>query len=82
LQAQIIRFPVERCRPRSSGGVETLMLAPIAFCLTMTSMFLSPATAGERSEPVTECDDRIGSKTNVYPMSDRVRRVSSAARHF
>lgn len=80
MQAQIIRFPVERCRPRSSGGVETLMLAPIAFCLTMTSMFLSPA--GERSEPVTECDDRIGSKTNVYPMSDRVRRVSSAARHF
>jgi hypothetical protein len=31
----------------------------------MTSMFLSPAIAGERSEPVTECDDRIGSKTNV-----------------
>jgi hypothetical protein len=80
LQAQIIRFPVERCRPRSSGGVETLMLAPIAFCLTMTSMFLS--TSGECSEQVTECDDRIGSKTNVYPMSDRVRRVSSAARHF
>jgi hypothetical protein len=56
------------------------MLAPIAFCLTMTSMFLSPAE--ERSEPVTKSDDRIGSKTNVYPMSDRVRRVSSAARHF
>lgn len=81
MQAQIIRFPIESCRPRSSGGIETLMLAPIAFCLTMTSMFLSPATAGERSEPVA-CDDRIGSKTNVYPMSDRVRRVSSAARHF
>ena len=79
MQGQIIRFPIERCRPRSNGGIETLMLAPIAFCLTMTSMFLSPA--GERSEPVT-CDDRIGLKTNVYPMSDRVRRVSSAARHF
>jgi hypothetical protein len=35
------------------------MLAPIAFCLTMTSMFVSPVTAGERSEPVTERDDRI-----------------------
>ena len=56
------------------------MLAPIAFCLTMTSMFLSPA--GECSGPVTKSDDRIGLKTNVYPMSDRVRRVSSAARHF
>jgi hypothetical protein len=58
------------------------MLAPIAFCLTMTSMFLSPVIAGERSDAVIECDDRIGSKTNVYAMSDRVRRVSSAARHF
>jgi hypothetical protein len=80
MQAQVIRFPVERCRPRSSGGVETLVLAPVAFCLTMTGMFMSPA--GECSEPVTKSDDRIGSKTNVYPMSDRVRRVSSAARHF
>jgi hypothetical protein len=79
LQAQIVRFPIERCRPRSSGGIETLMLAPMAFCLTMTSMFVSPVTAGERSEPVTECDDRVGSTTNVYPMSDRVRRFSSAA---
>jgi hypothetical protein len=58
------------------------MLAPMAFCLTMTSMFLSPVTAGERSEPVTKSNDRIGSKTNVYSMSDRVRRVSSAAWHF
>ena len=67
MQAQIIRFPVERCRPRSSGGIETFMFAPMAFCLTMTSMFLSPVTSsGERSEPVPESDDRIGSKTNIY----------------
>jgi hypothetical protein len=66
LQAQIIRFPVERCRPWSSGGIETFMFAPKALCLTMTSMFLSPVTSGERSEPVTESDDRIGSKTNIY----------------
>jgi hypothetical protein len=32
----------------------------------MTSMFLSCVTSGERSEPVTESDDRIGSKTNIY----------------
>lgn len=66
MQAQIIRFPVERCQPRSSGGIETFMFAPMAFCLTMTSMFLSPITSGERSEPVTESDDRIGSKTNIH----------------
>ena len=42
------------------------MFAPIAFCLTMTSMFLSSVTSGERSEPVTESDHRIGSKTNNY----------------
>jgi hypothetical protein len=39
LQAQIIRFPIERCRPRQSEGIETFMLAPIAFYLRMTSMF-------------------------------------------
>ena len=66
MQAQIIRFPVERCQPRSSGGIETFMFAPMAFCLTMTSMVLSSVTSGERSEPVTESDDRIGSKTNIY----------------
>ena len=66
MQVQIIRFPVERCQPRSSGGIETFMFAPMAFCLTMTSMFLSPVTSGERSEPVTESDHRIGSKTNNY----------------
>ena len=66
LQAQIIRFPIERCRPRSSGGIETLMLAPMAFYLTMTGMFLSPVASAERSKPVTDSDDRIGSKTNVY----------------
>ena len=66
MQAQIIRFPVERCQPRSSGGIETFMFAPMAFCLTMTSMFLSPITSGERSEPVTKSDDRIGSKTNIH----------------
>ncbi len=66
MQAQIIRFPIERCRRRSSGGIETLMLAPMAFYLTMTGMFLSHATVGERSEPVTNSNDRIGSKTNVY----------------
>jgi hypothetical protein len=66
LQAQIIRFPIERCRPRQSAGIETLMLAPMAFYLTMTGMFLSHATVGERSEPVTNSNDRIGSKTNVY----------------
>jgi hypothetical protein len=64
LQAQIIRFPVERCRPRSCGGIESFMFAPMAFCLTMTSMFLISVTSGERSEPVTESDHRIGSKTN------------------
>jgi hypothetical protein len=64
LQAQIIRFPIERCRERPSGGVETQMLAPMAFCLTITSMFLSPMT-GERSESVTKSEGRIGSKTNV-----------------
>lgn len=63
MQAQIIRFPIERCRRR---GIETLMLAPMAFYLTMTGMFLSHATVGERSEPVTNSNDRIGSKTNVY----------------
>ena len=52
MQAQIIRFPIERCRRRSSGGIETLMLVPMAFYLTMTGMFLSHATVGERSEPV------------------------------
>jgi hypothetical protein len=40
------------------------MLAPMAFCLTITSMFLSPMT-GERSESVTKSEGRIGSKTNV-----------------
>jgi hypothetical protein len=38
----------------------------MAFYLTMTGMFLSHATVGERSEPVTNSNDRIGSKTNVY----------------
>jgi hypothetical protein len=66
LQAQIISFPIERCRPRQSAGIETFMLAPMAFYLTMTGMFLSHATVGERSEPVTTSDGRIGSKTNVY----------------
>jgi hypothetical protein len=66
LQAQIIRFPIERCRPRQSAGIETFMLAPMAFYLRMTGMFLSHATVGERSEPVTTSDGRIGSKANVY----------------
>jgi len=66
LQAQIIRFPIERCRPRQSGGIETFMLAPMAFYLRMTSMFMSPVASAERSKPVAESDDRTGSKANVY----------------
>lgn len=66
MQAQIIRFPIERCRPRQSAGIETFMLAPMAFYLRMTSMLMSPVASAERSKPVTEPDDRIGSKTNVY----------------
>jgi hypothetical protein len=66
LQAQIIRFPVERCRPRQSAGIETFMLAPMAFYLKMTGVFMSPVGSTERSKPVTESDDRSGSKTNVY----------------
>ena len=66
MQAQIIRFPNERCRPRQSAGIETFMLAPMAFYLRMTSMFLSPVSSVEGSEPVTTSDGRIGSKANVY----------------
>lgn len=66
MQAQIIRFPVERCRPRQSAGIETFMLAPMAFYLKMTGVFMSPVGSTERSKPVTESDDRSGSKTNVY----------------
>ena len=76
--AQISRRPL--CKPKSSaspssaagrgrcGGVETLMLAPIAFCLTMTSMFLSPA--GERSEPATaRAMTASARKPMMYPVS-------------
>jgi hypothetical protein len=42
------------------------MLAPMAFYLTMTGMFLSHATVGERSDLVTNSNDRIGSNINVY----------------
>jgi hypothetical protein len=66
LQAQIIRFPVERCRKRQSAGIETFMLAPMAFYLRMTSMFMSPVASAERSKPVAELEDRTRSKTNVY----------------
>ena len=61
-----MRFPIERCRPRQSAGVETFMIAPMAFYLRMTSMFMNPVASAERSKPVAESEDRIGSKTNVY----------------
>ena len=66
MQAQILRFPIERCRPRQRAGIETLMLAPMAFYLTMTNMFMSTVASAERSKPVAESDDRMESKTNVY----------------
>jgi hypothetical protein len=39
LQAQIIRFPIERCRPRKrpSAGMAAFMLAPMHFYLAMAS---------------------------------------------
>ena len=66
MQAEIIRFPIERCRPRRSAGIETFMLAPITFYLRMTGMFMSPVASAERSKPVAGSDDRTGLKTNVY----------------
>jgi hypothetical protein len=66
LPAQIIRFPVERCRPRSSVGVTALMFAPLFFCITMASVLVTPGSLGGDSKQVTTSKDRIGSKTNVY----------------
>jgi hypothetical protein len=66
LQAQIIRFPIERCRKRQSAGIETFMLAPIALYLRMTGMFMSPVASAERSKTAADPDDRTGSRTNVY----------------
>jgi hypothetical protein len=44
VQAQIIRFPVERCRPRKrpSAGIAALMLAPMHFYLEMASALVTP----------------------------------------
>jgi hypothetical protein len=45
LQAQIIRFPVERCRPRPprpSTGIAAFMLAPMHFYLAMASALVTP----------------------------------------
>ncbi|HET7851514.1 MAG TPA: hypothetical protein VFK91_02050 [Methyloceanibacter sp.] len=66
MQAEIIRFPIERCRKRQSAGIETFMLAPVAFYLRLTGMLMSPVAFAERSKPVAESDDRTGSTTNVY----------------
>ena len=49
MQAQIIRFPIERCRPRSSVDVTALMFAPMFFYLTMTTILMAPVTC-ERND--------------------------------
>jgi hypothetical protein len=65
MQAQIIRFPIERCRKRQSEGIETFMFAPMTFYLRMTGLFMSPAASAERSKPAGS-DDRREPQTNVY----------------
>jgi hypothetical protein len=44
MEAQIIRFPIERCRSRSSVDLMAFMFAPMFFCLTMATTLMAPRT--------------------------------------
>jgi hypothetical protein len=66
VQAEIVRFPVERCRPRRAAGIEMFMLAPITFYLRMAGMLMGPASPAERSKPAAGSDERRDSQTNVH----------------
>jgi hypothetical protein len=63
LQAQIIRFPIERCRPRSSVDIAAFMLAPTFFCLTLATMVMTPRYLWEElSKHQDKADDGTISK--------------------
>jgi hypothetical protein len=44
MKAQIIRFPIERCRRQSSVGMAELIYAPLLFGVTLTNMFMACVT--------------------------------------
>ena len=46
MEAQIIRFPIERCRRRSSVGIAEIVYAPLLFGMTLTNMFVAFVTCG------------------------------------
>jgi hypothetical protein len=78
LQAQIIRFPVERCRLRSTVDIAAFMFAPMFFCLTMATMLMIPVTCerNHRRATIKRMTERSAQGCRQSVLADRLRSVT------